>query len=60
MGGAHIHTRNGVVDNIAEDETDALEQIKLFLSYLPNNAWELPPHALTSIPSIGGTIFLQI
>ena len=50
MGGAHIHTRNGVVDNIAEDETDALEQIKLFLSYLPNNAWELPPHASTSDP----------
>ena len=32
MGGAHIHTRNGVVDNIAEDETDALAQIKIFLS----------------------------
>ena len=48
MGGAHIHTRNGVVDNIAEDERDALEQIKLFLSYLPNNTWELPPRVSTS------------
>jgi acetyl-CoA carboxylase carboxyltransferase component len=43
MGGAHIHARNGVVDNLAEDEADAFRQIRRFLSYMPRNAWETPP-----------------
>ena len=38
-----MHTRNGVVDNIATDETDALDQIRRFLDYLPLNVWESPP-----------------
>ena len=42
LGGAQVHTRNGVVDNLAEDERDALRQIRRFLSYLPGNVWELP------------------
>jgi len=43
LGGYEIHTRlTGVVDNVAEDEYDALEQVKKFLSYLPQNVWELP------------------
>jgi acetyl-CoA carboxylase carboxyltransferase component len=42
MGGAHIHTRNGVVDNIAENEHDAFEQIEKFISYMPQNAWCAP------------------
>ena len=42
MGGAHIHARNGVVDNLAEDEADAFRQIRRFLSYMPRNAWETP------------------
>ncbi len=41
LGGAEIHTRNGVVDNLAEDEADALRQIRRFLSFLPQNVWEL-------------------
>lgn len=40
LGGAEVHTRNGVVDNLAEDEADALGQIRRFLSYLPQNVWE--------------------
>jgi acetyl-CoA carboxylase carboxyltransferase component len=43
MGGAHIHAKNGVVDNLADDEADAFRQIRRFLSYMPRNAWELPP-----------------
>ncbi len=43
LGGARIHARNGVVDNLADDETGALEQIRRFLSYMPRNAWEIPP-----------------
>ena len=43
LGGAQVHTKNGVVDNIAKDEVDALDQIRRFLSYLPQNTSEVPP-----------------
>ncbi len=43
LGGAKVHTRSGVVDNIAEDEEDAFRLIRRFLSYLPTNVWQLPP-----------------
>lgn len=43
LGGYKLHAHlTGVVDNVAEDEHDALEQAKTFLSYLPSNAWEMP------------------
>jgi len=43
LGGHMLHAREtGVVDNEAEDEADALEQIKTFLSYLPSHVWEMP------------------
>lgn len=43
LGGYKIHSRiSGVIDNVAEDEKDALEQIKTFLSYLPPNVWKMP------------------
>jgi acetyl-CoA carboxylase carboxyltransferase component len=43
LGGAEVHGRSGVVDNVAEDEADAFRQIRRFLSYLPSNVWEAPP-----------------
>ena len=43
LGGAEIHTRNGAIDNLAEDETDAFVQIRWFLAYMPQNVWELAP-----------------
>jgi len=43
LGGYKIHTRiSGVVDNVAEDEEDALNQARTFLDYLPRNVWEMP------------------
>ena len=46
LGGWRVHTRlSGVVDNMAEDEPAAIDQVKRFLSYLPDNVWELPPRA---------------
>ena len=45
LGGARIHARSGVVDNVARDEADALDQIRRFLSFLPTNVWQLPPSA---------------
>jgi acetyl-CoA carboxylase carboxyltransferase component len=43
LGGAEMHTRNGVIDNPASDEADAFAQMRQFLSYLPQNVWEVPP-----------------
>ncbi|MEM7422156.1 MAG: carboxyl transferase domain-containing protein [Pseudomonadota bacterium] len=37
LGGAKIHTRNGTVDNAAEDEPDAIAQIGAFLGFMPDN-----------------------
>jgi len=45
LGGAQIHYHNGVCDNLAEDEDDAFRQIRQFLSYMPQNAWQQPRRA---------------
>ena len=43
LGGAQVHGRSGVVDNVAEDEADVWRQTRAFLSYLPSSVWELAP-----------------
>jgi acetyl-CoA carboxylase carboxyltransferase component len=43
LGGVEVHAKSGVVDNVAEDEQDAFDQIRQFLAYLPSNVWESPP-----------------
>lgn len=44
LGGSHIHAHgSGAVDNEAESEQEAFEQIRRFLSYLPSSVWETPP-----------------
>jgi methylmalonyl-CoA decarboxylase subunit alpha len=44
LGGAEMHTTvSGAIDNLAEDEDDAIRQMRHFLSYMPQNVWELPP-----------------
>lgn len=43
LGGPQVHAKAGTVDNVAETEEEALEQISNFLSYLPDNVWQLPP-----------------
>lgn len=50
LGGHAVHLKSGVVDNAAEDEADALDQVKKFLSYMPTNVWELPPILETDDP----------
>lgn len=44
LGGYEVHSRHsGIVDNEAENEADALRQVKRFLSYMPRNVWSEPP-----------------
>jgi len=44
LGGSQIHAHgSGVADNEAENEIDALGQVKQFLSYMPSNVFQLPP-----------------
>ena len=43
LGNYKVHAcQSGVIDNVAEDEEDAFRQIRLFLSYLPQNVWHQP------------------
>jgi len=35
--------QGGVVDNLADTEEEAFDMIKRFLSYLPDNVWQMPP-----------------
>jgi acetyl-CoA carboxylase carboxyltransferase component len=42
LGGSHIHTRSGVIDNEAESEEHAFELVRKFLSYMPDSVFQLP------------------
>lgn len=44
LGGYKLCTHtSGIINNAAEDEHDALRQVRTFLSYMPGNVWEAPP-----------------
>lgn len=43
LGGAKVHAKSGVIDNVAADEEEVFSLIRQFLSYLPGNVWQLPP-----------------
>jgi acetyl-CoA carboxylase carboxyltransferase component len=45
LGGAKVAADTaGTIDNVAESEAEAFAMIRRFLSYMPTNVWELPPH----------------
>ncbi|QQK77802.1 propionyl-CoA carboxylase [Salicibibacter cibarius] len=48
LGGTQVHTRSGVVNNEATDEEDAFRQVRQFLSYMPQNVWEVPEYKPTN------------
>jgi acetyl-CoA carboxylase carboxyltransferase component len=51
LGGAKINTGiSGAIDNIAEDEDDAIRQMQTVLGYLPQNVWEMPPRGPRTDP----------
>jgi acetyl-CoA carboxylase carboxyltransferase component len=53
LGGSRIHSRNGVCELVAIDDREAITLARDLLSYLPQNAAELPPPALAE-PAPGG------
>lgn len=51
LGGAGVAVDTaGAVHNAAESEEEAFAQIRRFLSYMPQNVWELPPMGATDDP----------
>ena len=45
LGGTDLHCRiSGVADNPAEDDADAIRQIRRYLSYMPTNTYQYPPY----------------
>ena len=50
MGGARMHTSiSGCADNLVSDDTEAIEQAKLYFSYMPLN-WRETPLRFQSTP----------
>jgi len=44
LGGSRIAVDTaGTIDNVARDEPEAIAMVRRFLSFLPQNVWELPP-----------------
>ena len=43
LGGWEVAARSGAVDHVVDDEHEAFDDIARFLSYLPPNAWVMPP-----------------
>jgi acetyl-CoA carboxylase carboxyltransferase component len=48
LGGAAVAVdMAGTIDNAAENEADCFAMIRRYLSYMPQNVWELPPRVAT-------------
>jgi acetyl-CoA carboxylase carboxyltransferase component len=43
LGDERIQVKNGVIMNLADNEADAIDQVRRFLSYLPSSVYEAPP-----------------
>lgn len=53
MGGARMHTSiSGCADNLASSDTDAIDQAKVYFSFMPLNWREVPPRYSPSDPAI--------
>ncbi len=51
LGGAAVAVdKAGTIHNAADSEDDAFAQVRRFLSFMPQNAWELPPVAACDDP----------
>lgn len=51
LGGARVAVdQAGTIDNAADSEEKCLALVRRFLSYMPQNVWELPPRVTTDDP----------
>jgi propionyl-CoA carboxylase beta chain len=45
LGGTSVHnSKSGVADFVCENDLEAIDKLRLLLSYLPSNCYELPPY----------------
>lgn len=52
LGGPKVAVdMGGTIDNIAVDEDECLALVKRYLSYMPQNVWELPPRVEAGDPT---------
>jgi methylmalonyl-CoA decarboxylase subunit alpha len=51
LGGADVHVKTGIVDAAYDTELECVQAIKRFLSFLPQNAGERAPVAVTADPA---------
>ncbi|HKU40934.1 MAG TPA: carboxyl transferase domain-containing protein, partial [Polyangiales bacterium] len=50
LGGPGVHSKSGVVDNVAADEREVFREIRRFLSYLPTNVTQRAPRIACDDP----------
>ena len=43
LGGEQVSAYSGIIDNVAENEEEAFGITRRFLSYMPDNVWQMPP-----------------
>lgn len=43
LGGPEVALASGLIHNRASGDTDALDQIRTYLAYMPSSAWSYPP-----------------
>jgi acetyl-CoA carboxylase carboxyltransferase component len=51
LGGPSMHCTNGTIDNLAANEQECFEQMRIVLSYLPNSGGSLPPVLVSEDPA---------
>ncbi len=60
LGGADVHVRvSGMVTNEARNEDDAFDQVRRFLSYMPDNVWSLPPRVTAEVDTTAADAWLD-
>ncbi len=50
LGGYRVHETSGVVDAVVDSEEEAFDAMRTFLSYLPQNVWDVPSRLSSSDP----------
>ncbi|MCW3783652.1 carboxyl transferase domain-containing protein [Defluviimonas salinarum] len=62
LGGTEVHRTNGMIERIVGSEAEAIDVTRRFLSYLPQNVFQLPPvgEARASVPHDGDALLSAI